>query len=86
MEDESIEGLVAGAFGWTIGMAAQAKSDLESNLPPEIIKSVERARVEARSIIESIEPEHITSWADLKEKLEIALKRVKAEMKLANGC
>ncbi len=57
--------------------------DLEkSNLPPDVIKSVKQARREARSIIDSLEPAHITSWIDLIARLENALSKAKQSAEL----
>ena len=47
------------------------------NLSPKILAKVKSARIEARNIIEHLEPEHISSWGDLIEKLEHHLKEAK---------
>ena len=47
-------------------------------LSPEAEERVRQARVEARTIIDSLEPMHITSWADLLAKLEEAVERAEA--------
>lgn len=54
----------------------------ESNLPSDVIESVRQARREARSIIDSLEPIHITSWIDLIVRLENALANAKRSAKL----
>jgi len=47
------------------------------NLPDNIFERVKQARIEAQSVIEHLEPEHISSWADLIRKLEVALEKAK---------
>jgi hypothetical protein len=49
----------------------------EMKLSPEIIESIKQARIEAKDIIEFLEPHGITSWADLISKLEIVLNKAK---------
>lgn len=61
-----------------VGNGERDFEDLERmNIDPEIKESVKQARIEARTIIDSIEPLHISSWADLIGKIEDALEQAK---------
>lgn len=51
-------------------------------LSADTLESVQQARIEARSIIDSLEPLHIDSWADLFSKLENCLERAKRAYKV----
>jgi hypothetical protein len=51
-------------------------------MSPDIQKKVKLARIEARSIIDQLEPFHISSWIDLKNKLKEALWKVSVQMEL----
>lgn len=46
-------------------------------LDSDVEEKVRQARIEARTIIDSLEPLHITSWAGLMAKLEDAMERAK---------
>jgi len=51
-------------------------------LSPRELESREQARIEAQSIIEKLEPEHINSWSHLIKVLEGALKGAKQNKKI----
>ena len=58
--------------------------DLErtDDLPEEVGEAVRQARIQARGIIDSLEPRHVTSWADLLYRLEEAIRRARINANL----
>jgi len=54
----------------------------ELNLPPHVLESIKQARIDARRVIDKLEPFHITSYGDLIIRLEDELKSVKGHEKL----
>lgn len=50
---------------------------LHSFLDTGTVERIKQARIEARSIIDRLEPFHISSWADLLTKLEDSLETAK---------
>ena len=48
-----------------------------TQLNEDILNIVKRARIEARDIINRLDPNHIYSWVELIEKLELALGKAK---------
>lgn len=63
--------------------ATEVKTD--ATIPPDTIKIVEQARIEAGRIIDSLEPCLITSWANLILRLELALERTKTRARIFNS-
>jgi len=56
------------------------------DLNPEILKVVKQARIEAREIIDRLEPRHIDSWPSLIMVLEECLKNAKRNAKIFQSC
>lgn len=52
----------------------------ELNLSPDILEHVKQARIEARRIIDRLEPQHIDGWPSLITILEDCLKNAKREV------
>jgi len=52
------------------------------NLPPTVLEDVKQAKIEARDIINRLEPLHITGWASLIERLEYSLRVAKRNQKI----
>ncbi len=67
-----------------VGNGEHDFDDLEGmDLDPAIKESVRHARIEARTIIDFLEPRHITSWADLIGKLEDVLEYTRIREKIS---
>ena len=68
------------------GLSVEENLDFEDlkelNLPPEVLESVKRARIEARKIIENLEPHDISSWQDLEKKIMLSLSKIEKLMKM----
>jgi len=54
----------------------------DCNLSPEFLESTKQARIEAKSIIEAIDPRYISSWPDLMFKLKEKLEDAKRNQQL----
>ncbi len=52
------------------------------NLPSNVLEDVKQAKIEARDIINRLEPFHITGWASLIERLEYSLRIAKRNQKI----
>ena len=52
-------------------------------LSPKTLERVKSARIEARSIIEYIDPKNISSFADLIKRLRESLKKAEKEQKMS---
>jgi len=55
------------------------------DLPDDVKQSVIQARIEARTIIEHLEPQHITSWTDFLERLERSYQRARQAAQVVGG-
>lgn len=56
--------------------------DKLDNLTPKQVESIRQARIEARSIIQTLEPHHIRGWVHLTEILEDSLVTAKQNARL----
>lgn len=55
------------------------------DLTPEVLEQVKQARIEARGIIDSLEPFHITGWGELFMKLDDAVAGAKRAAKICGA-
>ena len=61
-------------------------ADLEGmDLSDEVRSSIKQARIEARTVIQKLEPYHITSWTDFLGRLEYARQSARASADLIGG-
>ena len=66
-----------------IGNGSEDLDGLETLNPGgDIRDSLEQARIEARDIIDRLEPRHIMSWSELLTKLEYSLEKAKRNAKI----
>ena len=56
----------------------------ELDLPANALEEIKRVRIEARGIVEYLDPSRIRSWIDLKKKLKSVLKKVEEEEKVSS--
>ena len=61
-------------------------ADLETmDLTDEVRESIRQARIEARTVIQKLEPQHISSWTDFLRRLEYARQSARASAELIGG-
>ena len=61
-------------------------SDLETmDLSDEVSNSIKQARIEARTVMQKLQPQNITPWTDFLGRLEYARQNARASAKLIGG-